>query len=118
MFLIFGKNFVSLYMMKHKEALRLRRQLAADLPPVTEILRGSLLQRTIRHKKGCAKCARGGGHPACVLTVGYPGGVTKQFGIRAELKPQVQQWLKNYQLLKTKLEAICETNHVFFRPEE
>ena len=48
----------------------------------------------------------------------YPGGVTKQFSIRAELKPQVQQWLKNYQLLKAKLEAICEMNHVFLRPEE
>ena len=105
-------------MMKHKEALRLRRQLAADLPPVTEILRGSLLQRTIRHKKGCPKCARGGGHPVSVLTVGYPGGVTRQFTVRAELRPQVQQWLKNYQLLKAKLEAICETNHVFLRPDE
>ena len=118
MFLILGELCVSLYMMKHKEALRLRRQLAADLPPVTEILRGSLLQRNIRHKKGCAKCARGGGHPVCVLTVGYPGGVTKQFSIRAELKPQVQQQLKNYQLLKARLEAICEINHVFLRPEE
>ena len=71
-------------MMKHKEALRLRRQIAADLPPLTEILRGSLLQRTIR----------------------------------PELKPQVQQWLHNYQLLKSKLEAICEANHAFLRPDE
>ena len=52
-----------------------------------------------------------------MLTVGYPGGVTK-FSIRAELKPQVQQQLKNYQLLKARLEAICEINHVFLRPEE
>jgi hypothetical protein len=105
-------------MMKHKEALRLRRQIAADLPPLTEILRGSLLQRTIRHKKGCAKCAAGGGHPVGVLTVGYPGGITRQFTIRPELKPQVQQWLRNYKLLKSKLEAICEANHTFLRPDE
>lgn len=104
--------------MKQKEALRLRRQIAADLPPLTEILRGSLLQRTIRHKKGCAKCAAGGGHPVCVLSVGYPGGVTRQFTIRPELKPKVQQWLHNYQLLKSKLEAICEANHAFLRPDE
>ena len=105
-------------MMKHKGALRLRRQIAADLPPLTEILRGSLLQRTIRHKIGCANCAAGGGHPVCVLTVGYPGGITRQISIRPELKPQVQQWLRNYQLLKSKLEAICEANHAFLRPEE
>lgn len=104
--------------MKQKEALQHRRDLAVGLPPVTEILRGSLFRRTIRHKKGCAKCERGGGHPAWVLTVGYPGGVTKQFSIRPELKPQVEQWLKNYQLLKSRLEAICETNHAFLRPEE
>jgi len=51
--------------------------LVDSLPSADEILRGSLLQRTIRHKKGCAKCAKGGGHQVWVLTVGYPGGVTK-----------------------------------------
>jgi hypothetical protein len=105
-------------MMKRTEALRLRRQLTTHLPPLTDILRGSLLQRTIRHKKGCAKCAAGGGHPAWILTIGYAGGMTKQFSIRPEIRPQVEQWLKNYQQWKARLEAICETNHVFLRPEE
>jgi hypothetical protein len=104
--------------MKQKEALRKRSQLAAHLPRVAEILRGSLLQRTIRHKKGCAKCEQGGGHPVLVLTVGYPGGVTKQYSIRPEMKAQVQQWLKNYRDLKARLESICELNHTFLRPEE
>lgn len=54
----------------------------------------------------------------CVLTVGYPGGITKQYSIRQQLKPQVEQWLNNYQKLKARLEEICETNHVFLRPEE
>jgi len=53
-----------------------------------------------------------------VLTVGYPGGVTKQFSIRPETAPQIQQWLQNYRDLKARLEAICETNHAFLRPEE
>jgi hypothetical protein len=104
--------------MKQKEAIKRRSRLTTDLPPVAEILRGSLLQRTIRHKKGCPKCARGGGHPVAVLTVGYAGGRTKQFSIRPETVPQVQQWLRNYQELKARLEAICETNHAFLRPEE
>jgi len=105
-------------MMKHKEALRRREQLASQVPPLTEILRGSLLQRTIRHKQGCPKCDGGGGHPAWVLTVGYAGGLTRQYSIRRELVPQVRRWLGNYQELKAKLEAICESNHVFLRPEE
>lgn len=104
--------------MKHRVAIRTRDQLAAALPPVTEILRGSLLHRTIRHKQGCPKCARGEGHSAWVLTVGYAGGVTKQFSIRPEMKDQVERWLHNYHDLKTKLEAICEVNHALIRPEE
>ena len=103
---------------KHKEALRQREKLAANLPPAGEILRGSLLKRTIRHKTGCAKCASGGGHPAWILTVGYPGGITRQYSIRPEMKSQVERWLNNYQLLKSKLEEICELNHVLIRPEE
>ena len=53
-----------------------------------------------------------------MLTVGYPGGITKQYSLRPEMKPQVERWLKNYQKLKATLEAICELNHVLIRPEE
>jgi hypothetical protein len=36
------------------------------LPVTGEILRGSLLKRTIRnHATGCTKCASGEGHPLC-----------------------------------------------------
>ena len=45
-------------------------------------------------------------------------GITKQYSIRPEMKPQVERWLENYQLLKSKLEEICELNHVLIRPEE
>jgi hypothetical protein len=78
-------------MMKSTEATQKRRKLVASLPPADENLRGSLLQRAIRHKRGCPKCARGEGHPAWVLTIGYAGGITKQFSIRPELKPQIEQ---------------------------
>jgi len=105
-------------MMKHEEAVRRRQKLASSLPPVAEILRGSLFQRTIRHKRGCPKCERGGGHPVWVLAIGYADGVTKQYSIRPDMKPQVERWLKNYQELKARLEAICEINHALLRPEE
>lgn len=104
--------------MKHREALRRRNQLVEDLSFDGEILRGTLLKRMIHHKSGCPKCAAGGGHPAWVLTVGYPGAKTKQYSIRPEQKQQVEEWLANYQNLKAKLEQICELNHVLIRPEE
>jgi hypothetical protein len=60
--------------MTREQAIRKREKLAAQLPSGMSALRGSLLQRTTRHSSGCAKCARGEGHPQWVLTVGYPGG--------------------------------------------
>lgn len=103
--------------MKHREILRARQKLADDLPLASEIVRGSLLHRTIRHRRGCPKCDRGEGHRVWVLTVSYPGGKTKQISLRPEQRPQVEQWLKNYQELKTKLEGICELNQELLRPE-
>jgi hypothetical protein len=103
--------------MKQEKILNARTKLAAALPSTTEILRGSLLHRRIRHRSGCATCARGKGHLVWVLTVSYPGGRTKQISLSAEQKPLVQQWLRNYQKLKTTLERICELNHKLLRPE-
>ena len=93
-------------------------KLAAALPSPTDLLRGSLLHRTIRHRIGCAVCAKGQGHPVWVLTVTYPGGRTKQFSLSAEQKPLVQPWLRNYRKLKDTLERICELNLQLLRPEK
>jgi uncharacterized protein DUF6788 len=104
--------------MKHSRIPAARAKLAAAIPSTTEILRGSLLHRTIRHRSGCAVCADGGGHPVWVLTVSYPGGRTKQISLSAEQKPVVQQWLRNYRKLKGNLERICELNLELLRPEK
>ncbi len=103
--------------MNQEKILHARARLAAALPSTTEILRGSLLHRRIRHRSGCAVCARGQGHLLWVLTVSYPGGRTKQISLSAEQKPLVQQWLRNYQKLKATLERICELNHKILRPD-
>ena len=105
--------------MIHKQAIRARQKLLDRLPVTGEILRGSLLYRTVRpHGPKCAKCASGEGHPLNVLTVTYPGGRTRQFSLRAELVPQVRDWLENYKNLKEALEEICELNHDLLRPDE
>jgi hypothetical protein len=96
-----------------------RDRLLARLPVTAELLRGSLLQRTIRnHARGCAKCASGEGHRLSVLTVSYPGGRTRQLSLRSELVPTVRRWLANYQRLKEAIEAICELNHDLLRPDQ
>ena len=104
--------------MKQESILNARAKLAVALPSTTEILRGSLLHRRIRHRSGCAVCAKGPGHPVWVLTVSYPGGRIKQLSLSAEQKVLVQQWLRNYRKLKDTLERICELNLQLLRPEK
>jgi hypothetical protein len=110
---------VSVVRMTQEQALRARQKLLDHLPLTGEILRGSLLERRVfRHKGNCEKCASGEGHPLNVLTITYSGGRTRQFSLRAELVPQVRQWLENYKNLKEALEQICELNHDLLRPDE
>src|SRR5947209_19026067 len=86
-------------------------KLATSLPSTTDILRGSLLQRRIRHRSGCAVCARGEGHLISVLTVSYPGGRRNHISNSPEQKPIVERWLRNYRKIKATLERICDLKH-------
>ena len=99
------------------QSLRAREKLVGKLPVTGELLRGSLLERTVRHTKDCPKCARGEGHHVFVLTVTYAGGRTRQFSVRRERVAEVRRWLSNYQELKQAIEAVCELNHDLLRPE-
>ena len=101
--------------MNREQAIRKRDRLVAQLPSAVEILRGSLLERTIRHRTGCPKCARGEGHRVAVLTVGYPGEGMRQISLRREQAAHVKQCLENYYKLKAALEEICELNQKLIR---
>src|SRR5713226_2345565 len=103
--------------MIRERALRTRQKLVSKLPISGELLRGSLLERTVRHSKGCPKCARGEGHQVFVLTVTYAGGRTQQFSVRRERVAEVRLWLDNYKKLKQAIEDICELNHDLLRPD-
>jgi hypothetical protein len=79
------------------EPLRTRDKLVGKLSVTGELLRGSLLERTVRHTQGCLKCARGEGHQVFVLTVTYVAGRTQQFSVGRERVTEVRRWLDNYQ---------------------
>ena len=101
--------------MTREQAIRKREKLAGHLSSPVGVLRGSLLQRTIHHSSGCQKCARGEGHPLWVLTVGYPGGKTRQVRLRPEQVPQVREAVERYHDCKETLEAISELNQFLLR---
>lgn len=104
--------------MKRDLIIATRQKLVAELPVTGEMVRGSLIERTVRHRSGCTICADGGGHLLWVLTIGYPGGRTRQFSLRGEQVGEVRRWLGNYHKLKAALEAICELNHALLRPDD
>lgn len=95
--------------MKQESVSRIQRILGR-LPDLAEVLRGSLLHRTIRHKQGCKKCAAGGGHPVWILATGYPGKRIHQRTLRPDQVPQVRRRLANYRKLQASLEQICQLN--------
>lgn len=104
-------------MIRIDRTLQTRQKLVESLPITGELLRGSLLERIVRHTSGCPKCRRGEGHAVSVLTVSYPGGHTRQFSVRRERVAEVRRWLANYQKLKERIEVICELNHDLLRPD-
>jgi hypothetical protein len=103
--------------MIRERTLRARQKLVEKLPVTGELLRGTLLKRIVRHKRGCPKCARGEGHEVSVLTVSYAAGRTQQISVRRERVAEVSGWLSNYRKLKESIEAICELNHDLLRPD-
>ena len=98
-------------------ALRQRRQgLAKQLPPVTEILRGSLVERYVTCGNPACKCARGERHgPQWYLTVTLGRGQTTGGIIPPEKVEEVRVWIENYHKVKEHLEKISEINRELLR---
>ncbi|MGH9433801.1 MAG: DUF6788 family protein [Terriglobia bacterium] len=98
-------------------ALRQRRQgLAKRLPPVTEILRGSLVERYVTCGNPACRCTRGERHgPMWYLTVTLGRGRTAGGIIPEEKVSEVRLWIENYRKLKDHLEKISEINRELLR---
>ena len=100
-------------------ALRQRRQgLATQLPPVTETMRGSLVERYVTCGNPACKCAKGERHgPMWYLTVTLGPGRTTGGIVAPEKVEQVRDWVNNYHQVKEHLEKISEINRELLRRE-
>jgi hypothetical protein len=100
-------------------ALRQRRQgLAKQLPPITETLRGSLVERYVTCGNPACKCAKGERHgPVWYLTVTLGPGKTTGGIVAADKLEQVRSWVQNYQKVKDHLEKISAINRELLRRE-
>jgi hypothetical protein len=88
------------------------RKLVAQLPPLDDLLRGSVLERHTFHPSAvsCATCASGKGHHQWVLNVNYPGAKTRQVTLHPHQVAHVRRQIANLDRARQILERICEIN--------
>ena len=101
-------------------ALRQRREgLTRLVPPLGEVLRGSLMERYLTCGNPDCKCARGERHgPIWYLSVtldqSHRGGST----VAADQVEQVRRWIENYHRVKEHLEKISDINRELLRRQK
>ena len=90
--------------------LRRRRQaLLRQLPPLKEILRGSLIERYKRCGKPGCKCADGPGHgPKYYLSVSKAGRRPTLIYVPHAMVAQVQEQLAQLQTVRALVEELCD----------
>lgn len=101
-------------------ALRHRREgLTKQLPPLAEILRGSLMQRFLTCGNPDCKCARGERHgPIWYLSVTLDQSHRTGATVPAEQVEQVRRWIENYHRIKEHLEKISDINRELLRRQK
>lgn len=92
-----------------------RRRAARKLPPLEEIVRGSVFVRTLRCGRPGCHCASGEGHRAAYLSVTLPGGRTEQISLPARLVPLAKRWVANYLTWWDAVEKVSEINRQLLR---
>lgn len=101
-----------------KAKLLAQRQRAVQhLPPIEEVLRGSILERSVRCGQPHCRCASGERHTATVLTVSFPGGRTEQISLPAAVLRTVRGWVANYQRWWEIIEKVSAINRDLLRAQ-
>jgi hypothetical protein len=101
-------------------ALRKRREgLSKVLPPLSEVMRGSLMERYLTCGNPDCKCARGERHgPVWYLSVTLDQAHRSGSTIPAEQVEQVRRWIANYRQIKEQLEKISDINRELLRRQK
>jgi hypothetical protein len=98
-------------------ALRKRREgLTKVLPPLSEIMRGSLMERYLTCGNPDCKCARGERHgPVWYLSVTLDQSHRSGCTVTSDQVEQVRDWIENYHRVKENLEKISDINRELMR---
>jgi hypothetical protein len=101
-------------------ALRRRREgLTKLLPPLAEVLRGSLMERYLTCGNPACKCARGDKHgPVWYLSVTLDQSHRTGSTVPPDQVEQVRRWIDNYHQVKEHLEKISDINRELLRRQK
>jgi len=101
-------------------ALRNRRDgLTKTLPPLGEVLRGSLMERYLTCGNPDCKCARGERHgPVWYLSVTLDQSHRSGCTVPGDQVEQVRRWIENYHQVKKNLEKISNINRELMRRQK
>ena len=92
-----------------------KKRVAQKLPPFEDILRGSVVVRSLRCGKPGCHCAKDAGHPATYLSVGFPGGTSEQISLPASLVPDVRRRVAAYRAWWAAIEKVSALNRQILR---
>jgi hypothetical protein len=87
-----------------------RRRILAKLPPLEQVLRGSVVVRFLRCGKPGCHCVEDAGHQATYLSVTLAGGRTEQISLPAELVPQASRGVAAYHAWWAAVEQLSAIN--------
>jgi hypothetical protein len=101
-------------------ALRKRRHdLARDLPPIEQLLRGALTETYKRCGRPNCHCATGRGHgPKRYLVISQPGGRPRRDYVPNATHEHVVGLIGNFNRLREALNEICAINTELLRRRE
>lgn len=100
-----------------RRLLERRRRILEKLPPLEEVLRGSVVVRSLRCGKPSCHCAQDEGHHATYLSVTLAGGRTEQISLPAELVPIAKRGVALYHAWWAAIEKLSAINRDLIRKQ-
>jgi hypothetical protein len=100
---------------------RRRRRIARGLPPIEDVLRGTLVETYKRCGRQNCHCVDGPGHgPKRYLSVSQPGtgGRQRRDYVPNDIREQVAHLIGNFRVLRAALDEICAINTELLRRRE
>ena len=102
-----------------RSGLGSRRRSVSNLPPIEQVLRGTLVEAYKRCGRPNCHCVDGPGHgPKRYLSISQPGGRPRRDYVPNGVHMQVAQLIDNFRKLREMLNEICAINAELLRRRE